>query len=82
LARGFLKERVYSLILLYTHPNLKTLKTTELFSGEKMRINITIELSKEEVIDLILDAVRMLVENPELLKLLASALPRKEHVDY
>jgi len=25
--RGFLKEKVYSLILLYTHPNLKTLKT-------------------------------------------------------
>jgi hypothetical protein len=47
-----------------------------------MRINITIELSKEEVLDLILDAIRMLVENPELLKLLASALPKKERVEY
>jgi hypothetical protein len=47
-----------------------------------MKINITIELSKEEVLDLILDAIRMLVENPELLKLLASALPKKERVEY
>jgi hypothetical protein len=47
-----------------------------------MRINITIELSKEEVLDLVLDAIRMLVENPELLKLLASALPKKERVEY
>jgi len=48
-----------------------------------MKINITIELSKEEVLDLILDFVRMLVENPELLKLLASAIARsREYVDY
>jgi hypothetical protein len=30
----FLKERVYSVLLLYTHPNLKTLKAL-LLSGEK-----------------------------------------------
>jgi hypothetical protein len=48
----------------------------------QMKINITIELSKEEVMDMLLDAVRMLIENPELLKLLASALPKKERIEY
>ena len=48
-----------------------------------MRINITIELSKEEVLDLILDFIRILVVNPELLKLLAEAIAKsREHVDY
>jgi hypothetical protein len=48
-----------------------------------MRINITIELSKEEVLDLILDAIRILVENPELAKAFASAIAKsREHVDY